>query len=93
MPKAAEQMGRMVDSWAKGDPAGLAKEMNDSLKDSPEVARVLLYQRNARWAGWIRQRMARPGTVFVAVGAGHLAGADSVQSMLSKRGLKVTRVQ
>ena len=93
LPKAAEQMGRMVDSWAKGDPAGLAKEMNDSLKDSPEVARVLLYQRNARWAGWIRQRMARPGTVFVAVGAGHLAGEGSVQTELAKLGLKAERVR
>jgi uncharacterized protein len=31
--------------------------------------------------------------VFVAVGAGHLAGANSVQDYLGKEGVKVTRVQ
>jgi uncharacterized protein YbaP (TraB family) len=37
--------------------------------------------------------MAEPGTVMVAVGAGHLAGSDSVQDFLMKRGLTVSRVQ
>ena len=36
--------------------------------------------------------MARPGTVFMAVGAGHLAGDDSVQAILGQRGLRVERV-
>jgi uncharacterized protein YbaP (TraB family) len=30
---------------------------------------------------------------MVAVGAGHLAGQDSVQEMLAARGLKAERVQ
>jgi uncharacterized protein YbaP (TraB family) len=37
--------------------------------------------------------MQRPGTVLVAVGAGHLAGHDSVVEMLKQRGYKVRRVQ
>jgi uncharacterized protein YbaP (TraB family) len=57
------------------------------------VAKVLLVDRNARWAQWIKQRMARPGTVFVAVGAGHLAGPDSVQAHLAKLGVKAERVR
>ncbi len=36
--------------------------------------------------------MAKPGTVFIAVGAGHLAGNDSVQAMLAGRKLTATRV-
>ena len=36
--------------------------------------------------------MARPGTVFIAVGAGHLAGPDSVQAALAAHGLRATRV-
>ena len=52
-----------------------------------EVAR-----RNARWADWVSARMAQPGTVFVAVGAGHLAGKGSVQALLGEKGLKVERV-
>jgi uncharacterized protein YbaP (TraB family) len=31
--------------------------------------------------------------VFIAVGAGHLAGPDSVQSYLAKHNLKAERIQ
>jgi len=93
LPKLNDQMASMVDDWAKGDPDALAREMNDELKSSPEVAKVLLTDRNARWAAWIKQRMAKPGTVFVAVGAGHLAGPDSVQAQLAKLGVKAERVR
>jgi uncharacterized protein len=50
-------------------------------------------RRNAAWAEWVDRRMDQPGTVLVAVGAGHLAGEDSVQRMLADRGLQATRVQ
>ena len=53
----------------------------------------LIGDRNRVWAKWVEARMARPGTVFVAVGAGHLAGSDSVQHWLAQRGLKTVRVQ
>ena len=92
LPKVDSEMTTMVDEWAHGQPDALAREMNDSLKDSPEVARVLLVNRNKRWAGWIKQRLAQPGTVFIAVGAGHLAGPQGVQAQLAKLGVKVRRV-
>jgi uncharacterized protein YbaP (TraB family) len=92
LPKAGETMNKMVTEWSRGDPEALADEMNDSLKDSPEVAKALLTDRNKRWAAWIAQRMKQPGTVFVAVGAGHLAGPESVQKQLGAYKLKATRV-
>ena len=92
LPKAGEEMAAMVDEWAKGDPDALAKTMNESLKDSPEVAKTLLTDRNARWATWIKARMAKPGTIFIAVGAGHLAGNDSVQAQLARQGIKAQRI-
>jgi uncharacterized protein YbaP (TraB family) len=49
-------------------------------------------ERNANWAGWIAQRLQEPGTVFVAVGAGHLAGRDSVQAKLTELGVKSARI-
>lgn len=93
LPKLDETMATMVKEWADGDPDALAREMNDNLKDSPEVAKVLLTDRNVRWAQWIKGRMAQPGTVFIAVGAGHLAGPDSVQAQLAKLGLKAERIR
>ena len=92
LPTLAATMGRMVDDWSAGDPDALAKELNDDLKDSPEVEKVLLVDRNKRWAAWVKQRLATPGTVFVAVGAGHLAGRESVLAQLRAIGVKATRV-
>lgn len=82
----------MVASWAKGDPDGLAAQINRSSSITPELSKLLLADRNARWAGWIEQRMAKPGTIFIAVGAGHLAGKDSVQDYLKTRRLKAQRI-
>jgi uncharacterized protein YbaP (TraB family) len=93
MEEATEDMPAMVDAWARGDAAGLGAMMNDSLAAHPELSKVLLADRNARWAAWIAGRLNQPGVVFVAVGAGHLAGPDSVQTMLEARGLHVRRLQ
>lgn len=93
LPKFGATMDTMVGMWAKGDPEALGGLMNESLKESPEVGKILLDDRNARWADWIKTRLDTPGTVFVAVGAGHLAGNNSVQDMLKSRKVKVTRVK
>ncbi len=88
----APLMKRMVAEWFEGDADGLAELMNQGLTDQV-LADALLYDRNARWADWIDTRLDTPGTVFLAVGAGHLAGSRSVQDYLADRGLTVTRVQ
>jgi hypothetical protein len=86
-------LDRMVERWGAGDPDALAKEMNDQLGKLPNVEKILLTDRNDRWADWIKTRLDKPGTVFMAVGAGHLAGKGSVQDALAKRGIKAERVQ
>lgn len=93
LPKAQENMDKMVADWAAGRPDELAKEMNASLKDTPEVAETLLINRNRQWAGWIAERMKKPGKVFIAVGAGHLAGPGSVQDQLQRYKLKAVRIR
>lgn len=85
-------LDRMVAEWSEGDADQLAEVMNEGM-DDPKVAEALLYSRNANWAEWIDTRLDQPGTVFIAVGAGHLAGAKSVQDILSQKGIKVTRVK
>lgn len=83
----------MLASWSKGDVKGIAATFNHDLADSPDLKKTLLQQRNANWAKWIEQRMAQPGTIMVAVGAGHLAGADSLVTLLRRDGYSVERVQ
>ena len=78
MDEVKSSLDRMVAEWAEGDAEGLAAVMNEGMSD-PAVAEALLYSRNANWATWIDTRLDTPGTVFIAVGAGHLAGAKSVQ--------------
>lgn len=92
LPDAGKTLGEAVSAWSKGDADKLAALVNDDVAASPEVAEALLFRRNARWAAWIARRMAQPGTVFVAVGAGHLAGGGGVQAELAKRGLTAERV-
>lgn len=82
----------MVAEWVEGDADGLAEIMNRDMGD-PAVAEALLYTRNGNWAEWIETRLDTPGTVFVAVGAGHLAGERSVQDLLAQRGIATARVQ
>lgn len=91
--KLGPMLDKMVTLWANGDPDGLAVAMNESMAATPELATMLLYDRNQRWADQIKTRMDKPGTVFIAVGAGHLAGEKSVQDYLKTRGLTATRVK
>lgn len=82
-----------VNSWVVGDIDAVADLLEDDTRDSPGLAKRLLTDRNLSWANWIEKRLeSTPGTVFVAVGSGHLAGKDSVQSMLEAKGLKVERL-
>ena len=57
------------------------------------LTEALVTRRNQAWATWIEARLAKPGTVFVAVGAGHLAGPGSVQDQLAGAGVKTERLQ
>ena len=93
LPKLNESISHMIDGWSKGDPVSVAKLLNDDTAGSPELKKILVVDRNKRWAGWINERMKQPGVVFIAVGAGHLAGADSVQEQLKPYRLKARRVK
>lgn len=83
----------MVDKWRAGDAEGLSALMNEDLTGQASLYKTLLVDRNARWADWIDNRLKTPGVVFVAVGAGHLAGRDSVQAQLARHHLVATRIQ
>lgn len=92
LPTMKAQLLGMVEAWKVGDADRLARLINED-EDDPELLRVLLIERNRLWADWIAKRLGRPGTVFMAVGAGHLAGSGSVQDQLAARGITAARVQ
>lgn len=92
LPTVKSDIDAMVADWKAGKPDELAKLLNEQ-EDDPKLREVLLTQRNQNWAQWLKARLEKPGTVFVAVGAGHLAGAGSVQEQLARIGVKSKRVQ
>ena len=81
----------MLAAWSSGDVETFTRIFYDELTESPELYDIVLTRRNKAWAEWIDQRLDKPGTVFIAVGAGHLAGKDSVQEVLKARGIKSAR--
>jgi uncharacterized protein YbaP (TraB family) len=85
-------MTALQSAWKRGD-QGIFVNMLDQLRqNSPDTYRMMFTERNARWADWISARMQTPGVVFVAVGAGHLAGKDSLLVRLAEKGISSKRV-
>ena len=88
----SRSMVEMQDAWNRGDQAVFVRMLDQLRQASPDTYRMLFAERNARWADWIAGRMQTPGTVFVAVGAGHLAGRDSLLVRLAQLGIESSRV-
>jgi uncharacterized protein YbaP (TraB family) len=83
----------MTAAWGRGDVAALENVINEGIDTVPAARKAILTDRNRRWSTWAIQRMERPGTVLMAVGAGHLVGEDGVPALLEARGVRVRRVQ
>jgi len=83
----------MLSAWVRGDVKAIARSFNRDLSSSPDLRDALIKQRNANWTRWIASRMTQPGALMVAVGAGHLAGPDSVVDQLKRGGYHVRRLQ
>jgi uncharacterized protein YbaP (TraB family) len=92
LDKVTEQIDGIIAEWSQGDATALAKAMNAEESDAG-LAEALITRRNKAWAQWLKQRLDKPGTVFFAVGAGHLAGPGSVQDQLTAIGIKSERLQ
>jgi uncharacterized protein YbaP (TraB family) len=90
---APQAYREMVTAWLRGEPDRLAEAANRGLLQRPQIRERILVRRNRDWAGQIEDMLSLGARPFVAVGAAHLAGDDSVQAMLEARGFKVTRVQ
>jgi uncharacterized protein YbaP (TraB family) len=82
----------LLGAWTKGDTGAFSTMLAGFETKSPVAYRMLISDRNAKWGQWIADRLDQPGTVFVAVGTGHLAGRHSVQQWLAGRGIATTRV-
>jgi uncharacterized protein YbaP (TraB family) len=63
-------------------------------EESPEFYEDVFVDRNRNWTEELLSMLSeRQGQIFVAVGAGHLLGDDSVIRMLENEGYEVSRVR
>jgi uncharacterized protein YbaP (TraB family) len=88
----SQALADMQAAWKAGDQSVFVKMLGQLEQGSPETYRMMFIERNAHWADWIAGRMQTPGTVFVAVGAGHLAGKDSLLVRLAEHGIPSARL-
>lgn len=91
-PAITVTLNDLLGAWKTGDTGAFTTMLTGLESKSPVAYRMLFADRNARWGQWIANRLDQPGTVFVAVGTGHLAGKHSVQSWLAGRGISAERV-
>lgn len=88
------KLNALVAAWMRGDQKTIARLTVDEIrKPLPDLYRTLIVERNERWAETIDGLLKQTGNLFIAVGAGHLAGPDSVQAKLLAKGIRVDLVR
>lgn len=89
LPKIMEST---VSAWRRGDLDELDNLLGEPMrKDVPALYNVILKQRNKAWIKEIEALLKTPEKELILVGAMHLAGPDSVLSMLKAKGMSITR--
>lgn len=88
-PRPITERMALFHRWARGQ----SLDANPGrVTQSGMLSNRLLDRRNSAWADTIAGRMKEPGTVLVAVGAGHFEGERSLLAELAERGLQAERV-
>ncbi len=83
------QLKNMLARYVKQDIQQLYKNSKKGLKS---IRQMMIYDRNKIMAARIADFMEM-NTIFVALGAGHLAGQKGILSLLKKQGYKVGKVK
>jgi uncharacterized protein len=91
--KGPAKIATMLAAWKSGNVKAMKDDMINDFRSLDGLSDALITARNRRWADWAARRMDSPGTVMIAVGAGHLVGEQSVLTLLQARGMTVTRLQ
>ena len=92
--RASTILDELVQAWATGDVEAIDRIGVEEMRNqSQELYDLILANRNRDWADQIQTMLAASGDTFIAVGAAHLAGDDSVQEILEDRGVRAARVQ
>lgn len=81
-----------VAAWAAGDMAGVERAVVLPMRrDSEALYQAMLARRSVLLASHMKRVLEGSSVAFVALGAGYLAGDDSLQTILEDEGVTVTR--
>lgn len=91
---APTELDTMVKQWASADLTGMENLFVTEMKvEEPDLYAALLANRNLNWVVKVEDMLKGSGTSFIAVGAAHLIGPDSVIALLGAKGIVAERVQ
>lgn len=93
--ESGDDYDKLFAAWRTGDLETLERlAVSEPKTQIPEAYDTMIASRNRAWVDELTRVMNEErGVVFVAVGAGHLVGADSLQSLLAQEGFESERVQ
>lgn len=81
----------LIAAWDDGDEEYLERRLASDIADYPDLADLLIFDRNARWADEVAEMLRGTENVLVVVGAMHLAGERGLPALLEQRGFRVER--
>lgn len=79
----------IADAWARGRTADIESLLLATVKQSPQLYKRVLVDRNAAWVPAVARCVDERTRCFVVVGAAHLVGPDSLVALLQKKGYAV----
>lgn len=90
-------VGSMIDAWKSGDGIKLLDTVSAEERKLPaavaqEFHRKFMSDRNIAMVGKIESMLKQTDVHFIAIGAAHLLGQDSVLTILSEKGYRVRRL-
>lgn len=90
--KVKRDLEKLSKAYASGDLNKIYESMkNVDYTLTPEAYDALLVNRNKNWIPIMRDMMTK-GSIFFAVGAGHLPGKDGILELLKNEGFTVTSI-
>jgi len=82
----------LTSAWEKGDSEKLEALLNESMREVPDLFKRMVTDRNKSWVPKIEEMIKGKQTAIVIVGAGHLAGKESVVELLRAKGYKIEQL-
>jgi len=93
MSELKPQLEKLITAWRKGDMTEVDKLIIDKVaKEDPSTYQTLFVKRNNNWIPKIEAMLIDKDKEMVLVGAGHLAGKDSVLTLLRNKGYTVSKL-